>query len=437
MSSKKKAFLMIGLVLGMCNSMIMQTLLNTALPTISMEFGTTFLYSWVHSGYILASSVTIPLFGKICDYFGYKRNYLIGGLLFFAGTVWCAFSNSMVALVLARVTMGIGAGIVVPATYGIIGAIYEKKELPRIFAAFAVVQIVSNGLGSIMGSFLTSAFNWRIGVWVLVPVELIGTVIILRVLPSTAKGEEQSEFKPLGAVSLTFAILLIMLGIELTGHLLSAVLLFTAGILSLIAFLFLEKRGKSGLLPVEFITKPILRNLSFQVFLMGAMLNMCLVYIPGCLQTYNILSAGETGVAVLVYVVSMGIGSITGGIIRKFPINTVIGLGWVTLILGGCIYLLPFASPIPLVISLLLMGFGCGSLSATLLGHIAAQAEQNKAGVNSFCHMIRNFGGSICVAAFAFTLNTGIKSLYFGFIGISVIGLLLWYLQNQKERQSI
>jgi MFS family permease len=444
-----KAFILLGLVLGMCNSMLMQTLLSTALPAISNDLGSTSLYSWVYSGYILASSVTIPLFGRLCDRFGHKRNYLAGGTLFLLGTLWCSLSPSMPALVLARVTMGVGAGIVVPATYGIIGSLFDKQELRRVFALFAVVQIASTGAGSVLGGFLSSGIGWRLGIGTLLVPEAVAALLVGRLLPRSLQGAGQSRISLTSALSLTAGILLLILGIDSfeqagRGQAGQAggprygpvpLSLLGAGMLLLTLFLAGEKRTDRGLLPSEFRTSPLLRNLSLQVFLMGALLNVCLVYIPGCLQMEGLLSAQDTGAAMLIYAAAVGAGSIVGGAAKAMPAVRIIGTGWLALLLGACAFLVPLPFTVRLPASLLLVGLGCGLLSAVLLGHIAAQAERNKAGVSSFCHMIRNFGGSIAVAGFGLTLSTGVVSLFAGLAGLSGAGLLLWCWQNHKDNR--
>jgi MFS family permease len=453
-----RGLIMIGLVLGMCNSMIMQTLLSTTLPGISAELGTSSLYSWVYSGYVLASSVTIPLFGNLCDRFGYKSNYLLGGFLFFVATAWCALSQSMLSLVIARIAMGIGAGIVVPATYGIIGSLYAKQEFRRVFALFAVVQIVGNGAGSVLGGFFAESVGWRASIGLLLVPELVGAFLIWCLLPTPLRSAGQSKINPLNAAALTMAVLLIMLGIDQFDQLgnsgnsgspegstgsdpaviwstLRAIVLCAAGLLSLAAFVLRERRARFGLLPAEFKTSPLLRNLSLQVFFLGALFSVSLVHIPGCLQLDGLLSAETTGLAVLLYVVSMGAGSIISGVL-KIPVTRVMGAGWAACLLGVCFFLVPMPLIARLMPSLALLGMGCGLLSTTLLGHIAAQAEQNRAGVNSFGHMIRNFGGSIAVVAFTFTLDTGIISLYLGLAALAGMGGFFWQRQNRMELQA-
>lgn len=97
MKSVRTIIIFIGILIGMSNSMIMQTILTTSLPVISREFGTRAYYSWVYTGYILSSTVTIPVFGKICDKFGCRKNYIIGGAIFFIGLGVGILSSTIMA----------------------------------------------------------------------------------------------------------------------------------------------------------------------------------------------------------------------------------------------------------------------------------------------------------------------------------------------------
>ena len=113
----------------------MQTYFSGALPAISSGFESVSLYSWVHSSYILASSSVMILSGSLCRRFGNKKNFMLGSLIFGIGTAMAPFSRGMPHLVAARMIMGIGAGIVIPAVYGMIGEYLRPTSC--IFSTFA------------------------------------------------------------------------------------------------------------------------------------------------------------------------------------------------------------------------------------------------------------------------------------------------------------
>jgi MFS family permease len=125
----QKFAILIGLLLCMGASTIMQTYFSSALPAISIDFQSVSYYSWIHGSYILAQSAVIILSSGLCQRFGNKKNFIAGSFLFGIGTVIAPFSGSMLHLVIARSVMGIGAGVVIPATYGIIGEQFEKKNI--------------------------------------------------------------------------------------------------------------------------------------------------------------------------------------------------------------------------------------------------------------------------------------------------------------------
>lgn len=115
MNKQKRTAILTGLLLCMGTSTIMQTYFSSALPAISDSFKSDSFYSWIHASYILASSAVIILSSGLCQRFGNKKNFIVGSLLFGGGTVIALFSRSMLHLVISRIVMGIGAGVVVPS----------------------------------------------------------------------------------------------------------------------------------------------------------------------------------------------------------------------------------------------------------------------------------------------------------------------------------
>lgn len=244
----KKVSCCFGLTIGISMSMLLQTQLNAAMPSISNEFATTSFYSWVYSGYMLASSVTIPLFGSFCERYGYRQNYFIGGILFFWGTLGSALSPNMPMLVLFRVLTGFGAGIVVPATYGIISTLFEKKNMRMVFGFLTVIQIVNKGLGSVIGGYFSTHLNWRYGLLILVPLELVGAGLVFFFSDDNHKMKSDSPIRIRVACYLTSSLLLMMYGLEQMTNkftMLNLVILLI-GIISIVLIIVLEKKSEGS-----------------------------------------------------------------------------------------------------------------------------------------------------------------------------------------------
>ena len=415
MYKHKRTAILIGLLLCMGSSTLMQTYFSSALPTISNHFQSVDFYSWVHGSYILASSAVIIFSSGLCQKFGNKKNFMVGSILFGMGTVIAPFSHSMLHLIIARIVMGIGAGIVIPATYGIIGEHFEKKKYSSVFAAFAVVQILFNGLGSLSGGYLPEIASWQTIFYILLPIELLSFWLVLKNISDTVFTQHFAPFQIKQHLVMISAILLTTLGIEQAYHN-HYLLLFLGAIL---LFYVIWKDAKKGnlLLPKEFINDRFLRNLCLQVFFLGAFYNVCLAYLPTLMQFSMGLSADTSGNLLAIFVVLMGIGSVLGGI-AKISTRLAILIGWFTCLAGSIMMQILFT------LSIGMLGFGSGILMSVLLGCTASRTQGHAAGVNSTAHLVRNFGGSIGTILFQFSLNYPQQYYMWGVFILALSGTL-------------
>ncbi|WP_312281067.1 MFS transporter [Oscillibacter sp.] len=415
MNRPKRTAILIGLLLCMGASTIMQTYFSSALPAISSSFKSVSFYSWIHGSYMLASSAVIILSSGLCQRFGNKKNFIIGSLLFGIGTVIAPFSSSMLQLVIARIVMGIGAGVVVPATYGIIGQQFEKERYSSVFAAFAVVQIVFNGLGSLTGGYLPQIASWQAIFYILLPLELLSFWLVFQNLTDSVPVMHSEPFHFRRHLLMILAILLTTLGIEQAYHQQYLLLVFSAVLL----FFVVWKDTKNGniLLPKEFATDPLLRNLCLQVVLLGAFYNVCLAYLPSLMQFSMGFSADTAGNLLAVFVVLMGVGSVLGAFI-KIPERPTILIGWLAG-LAGSIFM-----PFFFILAVGLLGFGSGILMSVLLGYTATRTKDNASGVNSTAHLIRNLGGSIGTILFQFSLSYPQQYYIGGVLILAVSGVI-------------
>jgi MFS family permease len=396
MNKPKRTAILIGLLLCMGASTIMQTYFSSALPAISESFKSVSFYSWIQGSYILASSAVIILSSGLCQRYGNKKNFIIGSLLFGVSTAAAPLCSSMLQLVIVRSVMGIGAGTVVPATYGIISEQFNKEKYSAVFAAFAVVQIVFNGLGSLAGGYLPQIASWKVIFYILLPFELLSFWLVLCSLSESAPVSRAAPFHFRKHLLMIIAILLTTLGIEKAYHQQYIYLVLGAVLLFYVAWKDIRK--ENILLPKEFVKDSLLRNLCLQVFLLGAFYNVCLTYLPSLMQFSMGIGADTSGNLLAVFVIFMGIGSALGGVV-KIPQRPAILIGWLGGITGSIFI------PLFFTLAVGLLGFGSGVLMSVLLGYIAARTQSHAAGVNSTAHLIRNFGGSIGTILFQFSLS--------------------------------
>lgn len=438
MNKRRRIIAFIGVLLGMSNSMIMQTILTTSLPVISEEFKTVAYYSWVYSGYMLASTVTIPLFGKVCDKFGYRKNYLIGGMLFFLGTLGCGICNSMQTLVASRIIMGLGSGIVVPATYGILGVIFKKEEMTKVFAFIAIFQIINNGLGSFLGGLFTTYFTWRYGMFLLIPIEIIGFVVVLMTIEDNQNMKSDDILDIKGAIFFSISLLLIMYGLEKCSESLlnKNIVFLIAGLALLIICLLVDSKKEKGILPQEVKKSKVLRGLLLEVMLTGSILNICLAYLPTYMVRELSIDSSRTGKLLIIYLVTMGIASLGAACIKIDGIK-LISYGWFSILIGGIFGFVSFlVYPfVFFIIATFFLGLGVGILSATVMGRMQKEISKNRASTNGLAHLIRNFGGTLGVAALQVSLLNGMKILFAAIFIIAVIAFLIQLMVNKKSIQ--
>lgn len=428
---KPKKFLsFIGIILGMSISMLVQTQLVTAMPIISEEFQTTKYYSLVYSSYLLASTVTLPLFGKISDRYGYRINYLAGGCLFGFGTLLSGFSKSMFTLIFSRVLSGLGSGIAVPSAYGILSCLFAKEQMRKVFGIFTVFQIINNGLGSVLGGYLSTHYTWRFGLFILVPFELVGLILVIMTIPPNHNLHTHTTIRFSSAFLMSLALLTTMLGLEKcsssSSMKLSHLLLLLGGILLLLLFLLWEQKIENGILPKEILDNKKLRALLLEILFLGAVLNICIAYLPTYMVKTFLWTTNTAGKMMVCYILAMGISSVAASFIKK-DTQTLICFSWCIFLLGCLLGFYSYFkhSVLLFLICNLLLGVGVGILTGTLLGVIQSEIKSSYAGTNGIAHLLRNTGGTLGVCALQISLTRGMSFLFIGLIVFSFISLCI------------
>lgn len=417
--------ILVGVAIGMLNSMIIQTMMSTSMSTISKEFNSKVSYSWIYGGYVLASAMTMPLFGHICDKFGSKKNFIIGYIIFTAGTLVGWSAPNMAMLILSRVIMGLGSGISVPAIYGIIGEYFEKKSYKIVFATLALITIVGKGLGSIWGSYFISTSSWRNGFLSLLPLEIVAIILIAVFVAKTSEIKNDSVLNVRHALILSAAICCLMFGFDrMTERPLFAILL-PIGVLLLIWIFVSESKKENGVIPYEMKNNKKLQKMMIQMFFMGACINVAIAYFPTVLQTSLGMSVKMSSICLVIYVVGSGIGSILGATMKGKGSKSIFG-GWGSVVLGCFLsFICQYTAGAVIYVGLVLIGVGLGILGTVLLSNVVEQAEDNKSTVSSLTHLTRNIGASLGVMVFGGVLGSTLSPLSIGLFICAAAGFVL------------
>src|SRR5579883_1065709 len=178
MSRKAKIIVTAGLMLGMFLAALDTTIVGTAMPSIVGKLGGIHLYPWVFSAYLLTSTTTVPIYGKLADLFGRRKVFLIATTIFLLGSMLSGAAHSMPQLIAFRALQGLGAGGVMPLTLTVIGDLYTLQERARVQALFTGIWSTASLAGPIIGAFLTQSLSWRWVFYVNLPFGLLSAFFV-------------------------------------------------------------------------------------------------------------------------------------------------------------------------------------------------------------------------------------------------------------------
>src|SRR5919201_6699536 len=225
------------------------SVVSTAMPTVIGQIGGIQLYAWVFSAYLLTSTVTVPIYGKLADLFGRKPVFLVATSIFLVGSMLCGQAQSMEQLIAFRLLQGLGAGGVLPITQTILGDVFPLEERARITGLFSTVWGVSGLLGPAIGGFLTEHVSWRWVFYVNFPLCVLAIVLVSAFLHERVRRRGHS-IDYLGAVTLSAAVALLLVGLQTTDNRPAQVLLYVLAAVLVPVFVWQERRAPEPLVPL-------------------------------------------------------------------------------------------------------------------------------------------------------------------------------------------
>ncbi len=413
-----------GLLIGMFLASLDQTVVSTAIRTIADDLQGYDLQAWVTTAFLITSTISTPLYGKLSDLYGRKPLYLTAISLFVLGSVLCTFATSMYGLAAARAVQGLGAGGLLSLAFTILGDLVPPRERSRYQAYFMGVFGVSSVIGPVVGGVLSGVSSiagisgWR---WIFllnIPLGALAFVVVTKVLhiPHTRR-DERVDWA--GAVALS-AFLVPLLVIAEQGRTWGwtstrALLCYTVGAVGFAAFLAVERRaGAAGLLPLR-----MFRSRTFTVgvtasALVGIGMFGGLLLMPQYLQVVKGSSPTVAGFQMLPLVMGIIVGGAFGGrfISRTghYRILPIVGTGVMTGVLLALSRITADTQYLALAPLMLGMGVGLGLTMQPLILAVQNAASPREIGVaTSSVTFFRQIGGTIGVA--------GLLSMLFSVLG--------------------
>lgn len=399
MALQSRRFLILGLLIGIFLAAIDSTVVAIAMPTIASSLRGLEVYSWTFTAYILTSTVTGPLWGRVSDIYGRKPVYVLGLLVFLGGSLLCGLATDMVQLVIFRGIQGLGGGALLILTFTIIGEIFSLKERAKATGLTSSVWAIASIVGPPLGGIIVDSVGWRWIFLINIPLGLLCILIALKNLGSTAKAESKidvrgSMFFLAGASSL----LLFLTEFESLGTSSSFLLLFSGAFLGM--FLFNERKTDFPLIPFSLFKEKALSTGFIGNLLAGFIFFGIIAYMPLYLQVVLSYSATTSGILLLPLVLGWVVGANVASriVIRSSIKGPAVGSG-LSLFAGTLLLSLLSFNELLLLAGFMLVGLGMGFTVSTFLISTQTLLPRKMLGVGtSLLSFLRLLGGAVSAA---------------------------------------
>jgi EmrB/QacA subfamily drug resistance transporter len=295
-----------------------QMLVATALPEIVSDLGGFDQYSWVIAGYMLASTVTVPIYGKLSDIYGRKPLFTIGIAFFMAGSFVCGMAPSMTVLIVGRIVQGLGAGGLIPLAMAVIADLFSPRDRGKWQGITGAVFAVSSVAGPALGGWLTDSASWRWCFFISLPLGAVAFVVVWFGFQSQpARGSHQIDFVGAGLLTMgvSSGLLAVMWGgVQYPWESVQIVGLGFVALVTLVVFLWWERRVPEPILPLGlFRQRTIAAGVLGTFFLawgLQGMVNFVPLFVQGTLGK----SATSSGAIIMPQLLGMILTSILVGL---------------------------------------------------------------------------------------------------------------------------
>jgi EmrB/QacA subfamily drug resistance transporter len=398
-----------ALMLGMFLAALDQTIVSTALPTIVGDLGGLNHLSWVVTSYLLASTVSTPLYGKLGDMLGRKPIFLAAILIFLAGSMLAGLSQTMGELIGFRALQGIGAGGLMVGAQAIIADIVPPRERGRYMGLIGSVFAVASVAGPLLGGFLVDSLSWRWVFYVNLPIGALAVLIVVtRLHLHTPTVRHKIDL--LGAALLSAGVASLILvttwgGSQYAWRSSTIIGLAVVGVLLLVVFVWWETRAPEPILPLKLFRSRVFAVSNAMGFTIGMAMFGAIVFIPLYLQLVYGASPTSSGLRLLPLMAGLLVAAIASGRIitrvgryKIFPI-----VGTIVLVLGMFLLSRLGVGTAPWLASVYMavVGVGIGLVMQVLVLVVQNDVAPRDIGVaTSTATFFRSVGGSFGVAIF-------------------------------------
>ncbi len=407
LTTRIKILATVGVMLALLLAALDQTIVGTALPRIVAELNGLDRYSWLITGYLVASTVIVPIAGKLGDLFG-RKPFLIAGMIgFVAASALCGIAQDMTQLIVFRIIQGLFGGMLFASAFTVLGDIYSPAERARIQGLFGGVFGLSSIVGPVVGGFLTDNLGWRWVFYVNLPVGLFGVLVVAAFLPFVRTKASWRDIDFVGSAALAAGLIPVLVALSVAkdqGWTSVEVLgLLGFGVAMLVAFFVIERRVKEPIVPFQ-----LFKNRAFAVSMVVgffAALGMfgMIIFIP--LETQGVLGVSVTNSGLLLTPMMFGLivaSVLTGNLIPRIKHYHYLGTIGIVLVMAGMYLVAQTTTSTPqsaITFAIVLVGLGVGATMPLYINAVQSALPVRYLGVGtSQIQFWRNVGGTVSSA---------------------------------------
>ena len=409
MPRRQLVLVTVGVMLALLLAALDQTIVGTAMPRIIADLNGFDRYAWVTTAYLLTSTITVPIAGKLGDLFG-RKPFILAGMAGFMAMSWlCGFSQNMTELILFRGLQGLFGGVLFASVFTVLADIFTPQTRARMQGVFGGVFGLASVIGPTAGGFITDNWGWRWVFYVNVPVGVLGIALLFAFLPFVRTQASWKNIDFLGAGLLALALTPILIALSETttygwGSWQTLVPLI-GGLLVLLVFIVVEAREDEPIVPIG-----LFRNRAYAVSILVGFISSfgmfgTIIFIPLVYQGVLGISATNSGALITPLMFGLiGASIVTGQLmtrIKQYQYLGTLGAGITALGMFLLSEVTVHSTQLEVTASLVFVGIGLGITMPLYIQAVQSAVDRKFLGVvTSNIQFFRNVGGTIATAIF-------------------------------------